>query len=136
MKFAETYRDNFRSVGHWLFLPGSISAFHRLTNCEEIWAIHIGRLSLHMIDSSGGYERVRLGTDVAAGEVPLVTVPRGGWQAAELPTLQAFAFGTNVCAPVFDYSTCEMGSREQLIRSFPQHKELIGRLTHDHQPSV
>ena len=131
MKFAETHQDAFRTVGHWLFLPGAISAFHRVLNCEEIWAIHVGRLHLHVIAPDGKYQLVRIGLDLAAGELPVVTVPPGHWQAAELPEAVPFAFGTNVCAPGFCYEESQIAKRRELCQEFPPHAELISRLTHE-----
>jgi len=131
MKFVETHQDAFRTVGHWLFLPGTISAFHRVLNCEEIWAIHLGRLRLHLIEPDGQYRSVPLGLDLAAGEVPVVTVPKGHWQAAELLEPVPFAFGANVCAPGFRYSEFQLGKRGELSALFPAHADLIGRLAHE-----
>src|SRR5688572_29925209 len=91
MKFAEVHVDRHRSVGHWLFLPGSMSAFHRVNHCEEIWAIHAGRLTLHVIDAAGVHTQFRVGLDLRSGDAPVVTVPGGNWQAAELPTGIPFA---------------------------------------------
>lgn len=130
MKFVETHRDAHRTVGHWLFLPGTHSAFHRVTNCEEIWAIHAGRLDLHVIDTAGTYRRHHLGLDLASGERPVVTVPPRSWQAAELPAGLPLAFGTNICAPGFQYSEFELGKRAEMLASFPEHADLISRLSH------
>jgi uncharacterized protein len=130
MKFAEVHKDAHRSVGHWLFLPGSMSAFHRVNNCDEIWAIHTGRLCLHVIDVTGAYTQIRIGIAVGSGEIPVVVIPRGSWQAAELPEGVSFAFGTNVCAPAFRYSEFEIGRRSVLIRAYPQHRDIILRLSH------
>jgi len=128
-KFVETHRDRFRSSGHWLFLPGRFSSFHRLHNNEELWLIHGGRLIVHAIAPDGRYHAFRLGTDVAAGERPVLAVPSGHWQAAELPEGTPLAFGTNVCAPPFSFDEFTIGSRERLLRDFPDHRDVIVRLS-------
>lgn len=128
-KFVETHRDPHRTSGHWLFLPGSFSSFHRVENNEEIWAIHLGRLLVHVLEPDGNYNVLRLGTDFDAGERPVVTVPAGYWQAAEIPEGVDFAFGTNVCAPQFSFSEFAIAERLDLLRQFPQHEEVITRLT-------
>jgi len=128
-KFTETHRDEFRSSGHWLFLPGAISSFHNVLNNEELWLIHLGRLLVHVLHPDGTHHILRLGTDFAAGERAVVTVPAGFWQAAELPEGTPFAFGTNVCAPSFLYEKYNLANRDELIRDFPNHKDLIMRLT-------
>lgn len=81
-KFVETHRDDHRTSGHWLFLPGAISAFHRVLNNEELWLAHAGRLVVHVIDLEGRHTQTTLGVDVAAGERPILAVPRGHLQAA------------------------------------------------------
>jgi len=127
-KFVETHRDAHRTSGHWLFLPGAFSRFHRVTNNEEIWAIHAGRLRLHVLGPDGTLTTSVLGVDVAGGERPVVTVPIGHWQAAELPPGEPLAFGTNVCAPCFQYAEFAIANRAELLAAYPAHRELIGRL--------
>lgn len=100
-------------------------------NCEEIWTIHVGRLTIHVIDAAGEYSRHELGQRVDQGEIPLITIAPGAWQAAELPNGVEFAFGANVCAPAFDYSQMRIGKRDELLALFPARAELIRRLSHE-----
>jgi predicted cupin superfamily sugar epimerase len=130
-KFVETHRDQYRTSGHWLFLPETFSSFHRLGNNEELWLIHAGRLHVHVLEPTGRHSVLRLGLDVAAGEQPVAIVPLGYWQAAELPEGVPFAFGTNVCAPPFSFETFSIASRLTLTSEYPEHAELIHRLTRD-----
>jgi len=130
-KFVETHRDAHLSSGHWLFLPGAFSSFHKVSNNEELWLIHFGRVLVHVLDPDGAHHVLRLGTDLAAGERPVVAVPVNYWQAAEIPEGTPFAFGTNVCAPAFSWEEFAIARREDLLRDFPQHADLIIRLTRD-----
>ena len=129
-KFVETHRDSYRTSGHWLFLPGAISAFHQVLNNEELWLIHEGKLLIHVIDLEGNHTVHRLGKDIQTGEKPVISIPQNYWQAAELAADTPFAFGTNVCAPCFDFEEFTLASREELSREFPEHRALITRLTH------
>ena len=131
MKFVEPHRDAHRTSGHWLFLPGLFSSFHKVRNNEELWLIHLGRVLVHVLDPDGVHHVLRLGTDLAAGERPLATVPVGYWQAAEMPEGTPFAFGTNVCAPAFSCEEFAIARREDLLRDFPDHADLIIRLTRE-----
>ena len=128
-KFVQTHRDEHRTSGHWLFLPGVFSAFHRVLNSEELWLIHMGRLLVHVLEPGGGHRLLRLGTDFEAGERPVVTVPLGYWQAAEMVDGTPYAFGTNVCAPPFSFGEFEMADQADLLRQFPSHEALLLRLT-------
>jgi uncharacterized protein len=130
-KFAETHRDQHRSAGHWLFLPNTFSSFHRVNNNEEIWAIQLGRLLIHVLEPDGRHKVNPLGTDFDTGERPVVTIPGGCWQAAELPDGVEFAFGTNICAPPFLFSEFSIAERADLLQQFPQHSEVIKRLTRE-----
>lgn len=128
----ETHRDDYRTSGHWLFAIGAISAFHRVHDSEELWLIHAGRLTVHVIDAGGEHQAFVLGLDVARGERPVLSVPRGALQAAELPAGEPYAFGTNVCAPGFSFErSFELCGRDALVAALPQHRGLIERLTHD-----
>jgi hypothetical protein len=129
-KFVETHRDEHRTSGHWLFLPGAISAFHRVLDSEELWIAQRGRLTVYVIDERGALTEHALGNDVAAGETPVLAIPRGLWQAAELPAGEPFAFGTNVCAPGFCFERFELARRAALSAEFPRHRAWIERLTH------
>lgn len=129
-KFVETHRDEHRTCGHWLFLPGSISVFHRVLNNEELWIAQRGRLLVHTLDPRGEHVVRTLGFDVSVGEHPVLSVPLGWLQAAELAPGEPFAFGANVCAPPFHFERFELTPRAALIESWPQHRELALRLTH------
>ena len=131
VKYAISYGDEHRNTGHFLLLPGIISAFHKVRNNEELWLIHLGRVLVHVLDPDGTHHVLPLGTDLAAGEQPVVTVPVNYWQAAEIPEGTPFAFGTNVCAPAFSYEEFAIAHREDLLREFPDHADLIIRLTRD-----
>ncbi len=127
-KFVETHRDEYRTSGHWLFLPGAVSYFHAVLNNEELWLIHMGRLLVHVLGPDGSHEILRLGTDIAAGERPVVAVPAGSWQAAELPEGTPFAFGTNVCAPCFSFQQFGVADPAELLQQYPDQADLIRRL--------
>lgn len=129
IKFAELERTAQRSIGHWLFLPGTFSAFHRVTSCDEVWAIHAGHVLLHVLTPAGGLSELQLGPNAGDGERAVATVPAGAWQAAEIPPGEPFAFGTNICAPPFAYEALEMATRADLSRAYPRHTDLIRRLT-------
>jgi predicted cupin superfamily sugar epimerase len=73
----------------------------------------------------------RFGTDLAVGQRPVVTVPVNYWQAAEIPEGTPFAFGASVCAPASSCEEFAIALDEDLLRDFPDHVDLIIRLTRD-----
>lgn len=127
--FVETHRDAHRTSGHFLFLPGVFSSFHKVENSEELWLIHAGRLRVHVLDPASGHRELRLGLHLEDGDRPVVSVPAGCWQAAEIESGVPFAFGSNVCAPGFSFEAFAIADREELLREFAAHRDLILRLT-------
>jgi len=129
LKFVETHRDGHRTSGLWLMLPSAMSAFHRVLDSEEIWFIHKGRLRLHWLDPQAGLVSRVLGTELELGEEPVISIPMGAWQAAEPVQGEAFALGSVVCAPAFQFSKFEIATRDQLLEQHPQYPDIIRRLT-------
>jgi predicted cupin superfamily sugar epimerase len=82
-----------------------------------------------MLDPDGSHQILRPGTDFTAGEQPVVSVPAGYWQVAEILAGVPCAFGSNVCAPAFSFENFNNANREHLLRDFPRHADLIMRLT-------
>jgi predicted cupin superfamily sugar epimerase len=88
--FRETFRDlrldaNGRSVStaiYFLLARGERSHWHRI-DAVEVWHYYAGSALTLEIADSGGTRVVRLGPDLATGEVPQAAVPANAWQAAE-----------------------------------------------------
>src|SRR5207247_2545856 len=127
---AERYRDD-RCAGtaiYYLLKPGTFSAMHRLVSDEIFHFYRGGPVRMLQLDTAGGREIV-LGPDVASGQQPQVVVPRGTWQGCLLEPGSAFALLGCTVAPGFEYADYEHGRREELVLQYPQHAELIRRLT-------
>jgi uncharacterized protein len=88
--FRETFRDERVEGGraastaiYFLLARGERSHWHRI-DAVEVWHFHAGApLALEIAEGGSKITRVRLGSDIAAGEVPQAVVPAGAWQAAE-----------------------------------------------------
>jgi predicted cupin superfamily sugar epimerase len=111
--YRETFRDhrldeNGRSRStaiYFLLARHERSHWHRI-DAVEIWHYYAGSaLTLHIADGKGR-RRVRLGHDLAAGEVPQAIVPAQAWQAAESSGDWTLV-GCTV-APGFDFATFEL----------------------------
>jgi len=61
--------------------------------------------------------------------VPQFTVPAKHWFAAEVVKPNSYTLVGCTVYPGFDFKDFEMPSRENLISKFPQHSELIIKLT-------
>ena len=85
--FRETFRDPRQVDGraastaiYFLLARGERSHWHRV-DAAEVWHWHAGApLDLEIADANGQIERVRLGSDLSAGERPQAIVPPHAWQ--------------------------------------------------------
>jgi predicted cupin superfamily sugar epimerase len=111
--YRETFRDS-RLDAHgrslctaiyFLLARGERAHWHRI-DAVEIWHYYAGSaLNLQIADDSGK-RSVRLGPDLAAGDVPQAVVPAHVWQAAE-STGDWTLMGCTV-APGFDFAKFEL----------------------------
>jgi hypothetical protein len=114
--YRETFRDPRTDADgrahstaiHFLLARGERSHWHRI-DAVEIWHYYAGSpLTLQIADEIG-QRSVRLGPDLAAGEVPQAIVPALAWQAAEA-TGDWTLVGCTV-APGFDFAKFELAPR-------------------------
>jgi predicted cupin superfamily sugar epimerase len=111
--YRETFRDpradangRARSTAiYFLLARGERSHWHRI-DAVEIWHYYAGDALILQMADDGGRRSVRLGPDLAAGEVPQAIVPSRAWQAAE-STGDWTLVGCTV-APGFDFATFEL----------------------------
>jgi predicted cupin superfamily sugar epimerase len=114
--YRETFRDPRTDADgrahstaiHFLLARGERSHWHRI-DAVEIWHYYAGSaLTLQIADESG-QRSVRLGPDLAAGELPQAIVPAQAWQAAE-STGDWTLVGCTV-APAFDFARFELAPK-------------------------
>lgn len=118
----------FSTAIYFLLESGDISAMHRIKS-DEIWHFYAGStLLIHTILPGGSYQLHRLGGDLAAGDQYQVVVPAGHWFGAE-PAGEGFTLAGCTVSPGFDFADFEMADRRDLSGIYPEHTELIGRLT-------
>lgn len=144
--FKETYRSaglipqeslptefdgdrNYATGIYYLLQSQDFSAFHRIHQ-DEMWHFYMGDpLEIIMISEDGELSRIQLGRDLANGEVLQYTVPKHYWFAARVVIPHSYALVGCTVAPGFDFSDFEMADRNELISSFPQHRNDIIALT-------
>ena len=145
--FKETYRSNgiiknenlttdfigdrnYSTSIYFLLTSDKFSAFHKI-NQDEIWHFYKGTtLKLHMISPTGDYSFVLIGNNLEQNEQPQFVVPATYWFAAEVIESNSYAFTCCTVAPGFDFNDFVLPKREKLVQLFPQHVEIITKLTH------
>ena len=114
--YRETFRDPRRDASgrslstaiYFLLARHERSHWHRI-DAVEIWHYYAGS-ALELQIADGDHRRtVRLGPDLAAGEVPQAIVPAHAWQAAECTGDWTLA-GCTV-APGFEFATFELAPK-------------------------
>ena len=104
---------------------------HRLLSDELFHFYEGGPLDVLLLGPGEAAAVRRLGTDLAAGERPQIVIPAGTWFAAELADgVSHCLFGCTV-APGFDFADFELADRGTLVERYPQHRNVIERLTRD-----
>jgi hypothetical protein len=115
--FRETFRDSHvdaqgRSAStaiYFLLARGERSHWHRI-DAVEVWHYYAGApLALRIADCDGARE-LRLGPDLAAGELPQAIVPPHAWQAAR--SLGDWTLVGCTVAPGFDFATFELAPKD------------------------
>jgi predicted cupin superfamily sugar epimerase len=140
--FRETYRapeqmsfegyDGTRSLStsiYYLLTPDTFSQMHRVPGME-LFHFYLGdAVEMLQIAPTGSGETIVMGADIASGMQLQHVVPGGFWQGARLRAGGTFALMGTTMSPGFDYADYETGTREELIRMFPQHSGTIRVLT-------
>ncbi len=126
---GRVWRTEAGSAIYYLVRPGDFSAFHRL-GADELWHHYLGApVQMVLLRPDGGVRRPVLGTDLGAGERPLVVVEAETWIGAE--TQGEWSLVGATMAPAFDLDGFEMGDREWLSEAYPEAVGDIRRLTRE-----
>ena len=119
----------FSTAIYYLLDGGEIGALHRIRQ-DEGWHFYDGSsLTLHLIAPDGTYSTRGLGRDLHRGQEPQAVAPAGWYFAATVDEPGSFSLAGCTVAPGFDFADFELPTCDELCRRFPQHRELIGRLT-------
>lgn len=114
---------------YFLLRDDEVSHLHRLKS-DEVWHFYAGSpLVVHVITPAGERIDQVLGNDLAAGQRLQYVVPAGAWFGAAMAGRAGFALVGNTVAPGFDFDDFELADRHRLTSAWPQHADLIRRLT-------
>ncbi len=144
--FKETYRsddqipfsalpDRYqgdRSFGtsiYFLLKGDNFSAFHRIQS-DEGWHFYAGDpVIIYIIAPDGNRVDVLMGRDLDKGQQLQYVIPFGHWFAAQVVKPEGFSLVGCTVNPGFDFDDFELAKRSKLVSRFPQHEEIITRLT-------
>ncbi|QWG21022.1 cupin domain-containing protein [Bradyrhizobium sediminis] len=114
--YRETFRDSRvdadgRSAStaiYFLLARGERSHWHRI-DAVETWHYYAGHALTLQIADDADWRTVRLGSDLAAGELPQVVVPAQAWQSAE--SAGDWTLVGCTVAPGFDFAAFELAPK-------------------------
>jgi len=144
--FKETYRSqgevspeslpkeyqgsrNYATSIYFLLTSDTFSAFHKIKQ-DEIWHFYSGSpLMLYVISEAGEMTEHCIGNDFEKGHVPQFVVPGHHWFAAKTINPDDYSFVGCTVSPGFDFEDFVLPERAVLLKKFPEHGEIITRLT-------
>ncbi len=120
---------NFSTSIYFLLKGRDFSAFHKLKS-DEVWHFYDGcALNIHVILPEGTLITKVLGDDYKRGENLQQVIPANHWFAALPIDAGSFCLAGCTMAPGFDFKDFELAKREELSKLYPQHSEMIEKLT-------
>lgn len=135
--YRETYRSETTLNGterqlmtsiYFLLTGENYSRFHRITS-DETWYFHEGNtLLVHTIDGET-HTAHHLGLANEIGNQPFLIVKGGTIFGSEVKDRSGYALVSCAVAPGFDFADFELFTASDLLPSYPQHKEIILKMT-------
>lgn len=114
---------------YFLLKSDDISKFHKLKS-DESWHFYTGSpLTIHQIDKAGTYSKIRLGSDLEKDMTFQYTIENGNWFGATVDNPESFTLVGCTVAPGFDFNDFQLADAKVLVVKFPQHKDIIEKLT-------
>ncbi|MGO9022680.1 MAG: cupin domain-containing protein, partial [Syntrophobacteraceae bacterium] len=83
----------------------------------------------HLFEPHGGLVEKRLGRNFDMGESFQAVMEAGNWFGAEQQGPGEFTLVGCTVAPGFEYEDMEIAGRAELLAMYPQHQEIIEKLT-------
>lgn len=120
---------HFSTAIYFLLKRSEFSALHRIKQ-DELWHFYDGTsLKIHIIDPAGRYSVKTLGRNIESGEGLVAVVKAGSLFGAMVADPDSFALVGCTVAPGFDFADFELPDREQILNQYPQHHDIINKLT-------
>ena len=136
--YSEVYRSPIEIPGkerqlmtsiYFLLTSDNVSNFHRIKS-DELWFHHAGSpITVHILNQDKRHIKINVGSDVLNGEQPQALVKGGEIFGSSVDIENSYALVSCVVAPGFDFQDFELFNRAELIEQFPNHEEIITRLT-------
>ena len=119
---------NYSTSIYYLLEGNDYSAFHRLKS-DEIWHFYSGTsMLIYIINTKGDLQSLRIGQETEMGDTLQLLLPKNQWFAAEVIDKKSYGLVGCTVSPGFDFNDFKLADKDEMIKAFPQYKELISRL--------
>ncbi len=116
---------------YYLLSGQEFSAFHRLKS-DEIFHFYSGSsLRVHVINKNGEYNLINLGQNSVKNDTFQLIINQGDWFASEVSEPNSYSLIGCTVSPGFDFHDFELGSRDKLIKLYPNHRDIITKMTYN-----
>jgi len=114
---------------YFLLEKKGFSAFHRIKS-DELWHFYDGDpLVIYEIEKDGRLKEHLLGNDPGKGESFFCVIKAGNWFGSRVAHDGEYGLAGCTVSPGFDFADFELANKETLLKTYPQHAELIKRMT-------
>lgn len=122
---------NYSTSIYYLLKSDDQSDFHRIKS-DEVWHHYEGSpVTVHLISESGKYRKVHVGKNLEMGQKPQQIVSAGHWFGVTVDDPDSYTLCGCTVSPGFDFDDFEMAGRNTLLKKFPDHENIIRRLTQE-----
>ncbi len=113
---------------YFLLTSENYSALHKIQS-DEMWHHYEGgTLEITSIDNNGKLTVHSLGKNLENNEEPQIVIKAGDWFGAKVKDKDTYTLAGCTVSPGFDFEDFVMGDKNELLKQFPQHKEVIESL--------
>ncbi|MBS1654117.1 MAG: cupin domain-containing protein [Bacteroidetes bacterium] len=114
---------------YFLLQKNEFSAFHKIKS-DELWHFYAGdSLIIYEIEPGGNLKEHYLGPDPLSGQSLFTVVPANSWFASAPADEASYSLVGCTVSPGFDFEDFELAKKDELTKLYPQHKNLIHKLT-------
>ena len=95
-----------------------VNYLHWLAPADTHILIEGGPVDYYVFHPDGGVEKLTLGTELGAGQRPVIAVPPGCWKALVLRPGSPYALMANVLSPAFTPDRVKIGENAAWVRRY------------------
>ena len=122
-------KRNLSTSIYFLLKENGRSLFHKLKS-DEIWHFYSGSaLTVYIIEENARLDRLILGSNFESDEQFQIIIRKNQWFGAVINDKKSYSLIGCTVTPGFDFNDFEIGDRSNLLKLYPEHRNIIELLT-------